>query len=64
LTAERRALELKQRQERMALHAAQKREKDQPFARAASAVFALIGKAPVLRSVLGLVLGRHRSFLR
>jgi hypothetical protein len=53
LTAERQALELKQRQERMALHAAQKREKERPFARAASAVFALIGKVPVLRSVLG-----------
>lgn len=53
LTAERQALELKQRQERMALHAAQKREKDRPFARAASAVLALIGRVPVLRSVLG-----------
>jgi MobA/VirD2-like, nuclease domain len=52
LTAQRQALELKQRQERMALHAAQKREKDKPFARAASAVLALIGKMPVLRSVL------------
>lgn len=37
----------------MALHAAQKREKDRPFARAASAVLALFGKVPVLRSVLG-----------
>jgi hypothetical protein len=36
----------------MALHAAQKREAEQPFARATSAVFALIGKVPVLRSVL------------
>ena len=52
LTAQRQALELKQRQERMALHAAQKRENDKPFARAASAVLALIGKVPVLRSVL------------
>jgi hypothetical protein len=52
LTAERQTLELKQRQERMALHAAQKREAEQPFARAASAVLALIGKVPVLRSVL------------
>jgi hypothetical protein len=52
LIAERQALELKQRQERMALHAAQKRERDRPFARAASAVLALMGKVPVLRSVL------------
>jgi hypothetical protein len=53
LQAQQQALELKQRQERMALHAAQKRERDRPFARAASAVLALFGKMPVLRSVLG-----------
>ena len=53
LAAQRQALELKQRQERMALHEAQKRERDKAFARAASAVLALIGKIPVLRTVLG-----------
>lgn len=52
LLAERQALELKQRQERLALHSAQKREAGHPFARAASAVLALFGKVPVLRSVL------------
>lgn len=53
LATERQALELKQRQERMALHTAQKKERERPFARAASAVLALFGKIPVFRSVLG-----------
>lgn len=52
MTAEAQALELAQRQERMALHSAQKREAEKPFARAASAVRALFGKVPVLRTVL------------
>jgi Relaxase/Mobilisation nuclease domain len=52
LLAERQALELKQRQERMALHEAQKREASRPFARAASLVLGLFGRMPVLRSVL------------
>ena len=53
LTAERQRLELKQREERLALHAAHKRERDNAFARAASAVLAVIAKIPVLRTVLG-----------
>ena len=53
LTAQRQALALKQQQERMALHAAHKRERDKAFARAASAVLNLIAKSRVLRTVLG-----------
>ena len=53
LAAERQALELKQREERMALHAAHKRERDSAFARAASAVLAVIARIRVLRTVLG-----------
>jgi len=45
-------LELAQRQERMALHGAQERERERPFARAAMAVFALFHKVRVLRNVL------------
>lgn len=45
-------LELAQRQERMALHEAQKNERERPFARAAMAVFGLLGRVPVLRTVL------------
>jgi relaxase-like protein len=45
--------ELAQRDERIQLHAAQKRERDRPFARAAMTVFGLLGRVPVLRSVLG-----------
>jgi hypothetical protein len=52
LLAARQALELKQRQERMQLHQAHQREAGRPFARAASAVMALFGTVPVLRSVL------------
>ncbi|WP_052341656.1 relaxase/mobilization nuclease domain-containing protein [Salinarimonas rosea] len=52
LLAERQELELRQRQERMSLHTAQKKEAERPFARAASAVLALFGRVPVLRSVL------------
>lgn len=52
LAAERQALELRQREERMQLHIAQKQEAGKPFARAASAVFGLFGKMPVLRSVI------------
>jgi len=46
-------VEVAQRDERMALHTAQKREREKPFARAASAVLGLFGKVPVLRRVLG-----------
>jgi hypothetical protein len=53
LAAQRQALSLKQQQERMALHAAHKRERDKAFARAASAVLAVISKIRVLRTVLG-----------
>lgn len=52
LTRERQDLEVKQRNERLQLHAAQKAERDKPFARAVSAVFGLFRKVPVLRSVL------------
>lgn len=45
-------LELVQRQERMALHEAQKKERERPFARAAQLVFGLLGRVPVLRTVL------------
>lgn len=45
-------VELIQRSERLALHAAQKSEMQRPFARAAATVFALFGRIPALRSVL------------
>ena len=52
MLAARQELELTQRQERMELHTAQKRDREKPFARAASAVLGLFSKVPVLRSVL------------
>lgn len=53
LMAERQALAVKHQAERMKLHAAQKAEKDRPFARAVQAVWGLFTRLPVLRSVLG-----------
>lgn len=53
LEAQWQKVELDQRQERMALHTAQKQERDKPFARAAMTVLGLFGKVPVLRTVLG-----------
>jgi hypothetical protein len=46
-------VEFAQAEERMQLHAAQKRERERPFARAARSVLGLFGKLPVLRTVLG-----------
>ena len=46
-------MEIVQRAERMSLHAAQKKERENPFARAAMAVFGLFDRVPVLRTVLG-----------
>ena len=46
-------MEIVQRAERMSLHAAQKNEREKPFARAAMAVFGLFDRVPVLRTVLG-----------
>lgn len=40
------------REERLALHTAQQRERERPFARAAMAVLALLDRTPVLRTVL------------
>ena len=45
--------ELAQRDERIQLHVAQKKERERPFARATMTVFGLLGRVPVLRSVLG-----------
>ena len=45
-------VELAQRQERMALHAAQKQEREKPFARAALFVFGLLDRVSVLKKVL------------
>lgn len=58
--AERRALleaqwqkvELQQREERMALHTAQKQEREKPFARASMFVFGLLDRVSVLKKVL------------
>jgi len=52
LQAQQQKLELAQRQERMALHVAQKKERDRPFARAARLVLGVINRVPVLRTVL------------
>ena len=53
LQAEWQHMEIVQRAERMSLHAAQKNEREKPFARAAMAVFGLFDRVPVLRTVLG-----------
>ena len=53
LMAERQQLEILHRQERLALHAAQKSETGNLFNRVASKVFALICRTPALRSVIG-----------
>lgn len=53
LMGEGQQLEILHRQERFALHAAQKSETGNLFNRAASKVFALLFKMPALRSVIG-----------
>lgn len=58
LTAKAQALELKQRAERLALHKAQEAERTRPFARAARAVMGLVQRVPVLRTVLGPMVGK------
>lgn len=52
LQKQRQTLELAQREECMALHVGQKRERDKPFARAARAVLSMIASVLVLRAVL------------
>jgi relaxase-like protein len=44
--------EFAQREERMALHVAHKKERDKPFARAARVALGMIERVPVLRTVL------------
>ena len=61
LQAEWQHMELVQRAERMSLHAAQKKEREKPFARAAMAVFGLFDRVPVLRTVLGPLIRIRRS---